>query len=498
MNDETLRIYQNFIDGQWVEPSSGEWFDSINPYTGNAWARVPRGNAVDVDHAVEAARRAMETGPWASMTSSARGKLLRKLGDLICDNAERLAKIEVRDNGKLYAEMLGQLRYIPEWWWYFAGMADKVEGAVVPIDKKDIFGFTQYEPVGVVAAITAWNSPLLFVALKCAPALAAGCSVVLKPSEFTSASALEVAALAHEAGFPPGVFNVIAGYGPEVGADLVRHPGVAKISFTGSDAAGAMIAGQAGRDLKRVSLELGGKSPNIVFEDCDMDAAVAGAISGIFAANGQSCIAGSRLLVQNSIREKFVEFLVEKVTHARMGDPMQPDTDVGPIANKPQYEKVLRYIEIAKSEGARCVAGGKPGTSPDLPGNHFIEPTIFADVENNMRIAQEEVFGPILSVIGFDTEADAVRIANDVAFGLAAGVWTKDISRALRMTKAIKAGMVWVNTYRAVSYMMPFGGMKRSGIGRECGQDAIYEFLEKKSVWISTAEAAPVNAFVMR
>ncbi|WP_428929559.1 aldehyde dehydrogenase [Marinibacterium sp. SX1] len=497
-SSQELEIYRHFIDGAWADPVDGEWIESVNPYTGTAWSKVPRGTAADVDRAVRAAQRAMSEGPWATMTATDRGKVLRRFGDLIEQNAERLARIEVRDNGKLFTEMHGQLRYIPNWWWYFGGMADKVEGGVVPIDKPDMFGFTQYEPAGVVGAITAWNSPLLFVSLKCAPALAAGCSVVLKPSEFTSASSLEIAALAKEAGFPDGVFNVVTGLGPEAGAALVEHPGVAKISFTGSDAAGAQIYARAGQDLKRVSLELGGKSPNIVFEDCNLDAAVAGAISGIFAANGQSCIAGSRLVVQNSIREEFTQRLVERVGSARIGDPMLPETEVGPIANKPQYEKVLRYIEIAKADGAHCALGGKAATGHGLQGDHFIEPTIFTDVTNDMRIAQEEVFGPILSIIGFDDEADAVRIANDVSFGLAAGVWTSDIARSLRMTRAIKAGMVWVNTYRAVSFMMPFGGMKRSGIGRECGKDAIYEFLETKAVWISMAGEAPANAFVMR
>ncbi len=284
-----------------------------------------------------------------------------RLADLVAANADRLAEIEVRDNGKLLAEMRGQLVYHPEWWRYFGGLADKIEGAVVPIDKPDIFAFTRHEPMGVVAALTAWNSPLLFIAWKCAPAIAAGCTVVVKPSEFASASTLEFAALTKEAGFPDGVFNVVTGYGQEAGAALVDHPGVAKITFTGSDATGARIYAQAARTLKRVSLELGGKSPNIVFEDCDLDAAAAGAISGIFAATGQTCIAGSRLLVQNSIREEFSKRVVELGRTARKGDPMLPDTNIGPVTTAPQYRKILDYMEIAKAEGARCILGGGAG-----------------------------------------------------------------------------------------------------------------------------------------
>ena len=394
------------------------------------------------------------------------------------------------------SEMLGQMRYLPEWWYYFAGLADKVEGAVIPIDKPDLFTFTLHEPVGVVGALTAWNSPLLFIAWKCAPALAAGCSVVVKPSEFTSASTLEYAALTKEAGIPDGVFNVVAGFGLEAGAALVEHKDVAKITFTGSDRTGAAIYSQAAKDIKRVSLELGGKSPNIVFADADLDAAAAGAVSGIFAATGQTCVAGSRLLVQNAIRDAFTEKLLAIARTAKIGDPMQPNTNIGPVTTAPQYQKVLDYIGIAKGEGATCLFGGGPAEG--LPGGQFIQPTIFTDVSNQMRIAQEEVFGPVLSIIGFEDEAEAVEIANDVIYGLAAGVWTKDIARAIRMSKALKAGTVWVNTYRAVSYMMPFGGMKHSGIGRESGVEAIREYLETKSVWISTSDAPPGNPFVLR
>jgi (Z)-2-((N-methylformamido)methylene)-5-hydroxybutyrolactone dehydrogenase len=493
-----MKTYQHFIDGQYVDPIGQQWFDTINPYTGEAWARIPRGCAKDVDRAVAAATRAMTDGPWARMRASDRGKLMLKLADLVAQNAERLAELEVRDNGKLIAEMRGQLNYHPEWWRYFAGLADKIEGRVMPIDKPDVFAFTRQEPVGVVGALTAWNSPLMFVAWKCAPALAAGCAVVIKPSEFTSASTLEYAALTREAGFPDGVFNVVTGYGPETGSAIVDHPGIAKITFTGSDATGRMIYAQAAKTMKRVSLELGGKSPNIVFDDCDLDQAAAGAISGIFAATGQTCIAGSRLLVQNSIREAFTRRVAELGASARKGNPMLADTHIGPVTTPAQYRKILDYIEIAKAEGARCILGGGPATSPDLPGGQFVEPTIFVDVDPQMRIAREEVFGPVLSIMGFDDEADAIRMANDTIYGLAAGVWTQDTGRAIRMSQALKAGTVWVNTYRAISYMMPFGGMKHSGIGRESGIAAIEAFLETKSTWISYAKGGPANPFIMR
>ena len=390
--------------------------------------------------------------------------------------------------------MSGQTAYIPEWFRYYGGLADKIEGSVVPLDKKGYFAYTTTSPVGVVGIITPWNSPLLLLTWKLAAALAAGCTVVIKPSEHTSASTLEFVALLEDAGLPPGVVNVVTGFGAEVGSPLVDHPLVRKVSFTGSDATGRRIGEQAARGVKHVGLELGGKSPNIVFDDADIDAAVNGAVSGIFAATGQTCIAGSRLLVQSSIHDEVVARVVELSKTARMGNPADPDTPVGPVTTRDQYEKVLSYIDIAKAEGARLRLGGAAATRPECGDGWFVEPTIFTGVDNSSRIAQEEVFGPVLSVIRFDDEKDAVAIANDSRYGLGAGVWTSDMGRAFRMAEAIESGTVWVNTYRAVSYMMPFGGVKDSGLGRENGISAIHDYLETKSV-----TGAPTgNPFVLR
>lgn len=492
-----MERYPLFIDGQFSDAASGAWFDTYNPFTGEVWAKVAAGGAADVDRAVEAAHRAFTTGEWPALTPSQRGALLHKLGDLIAREAENLAQCEVRDNGKLIAEMRGQLRYIPQWFYYFGGLADKIQGAVIPLDKKDYFNFTRHEPLGVVAAITPWNSPLLLIAWKIAPALAAGCTVVLKPSEFTSTSSLEFVKLTIEAGFPPGVVNVVTGLGTEVGAPLVEHPLVKKVTFTGSDNTGRAINRAAAGHFKRVSLELGGKSPNIVFNDANLDDAVNGAVSGIFAATGQTCIAGSRLLLQDDIHDAFLNKLTSLASTARMGNPVNDNTQVGPVTTRQQYDKVLSYIDIAKQDGAKLVMGGAPASRPECGNGWFIEPTIFADVQNHMRIAQEEVFGPVLSVLRFKDEEEALAIANDSRYGLGAGVWTADIGRAFRMSARIQSGTVWVNTYRAVSYMSPFGGYKDSGSGRENGIDAIHEYLQVKSVWINTG-AATGNPFTMR
>ena len=492
-----MRDFKMIIGGEERAAACGEWIESVNPFTGSAWARIPRGRSEDASAAVEAAAAALDNPAWRDLTASQRGGLLRKVGDLILANAEKLADLEVQDNGKLRAEMLGQMRYLPQHYYYFAGLADKIEGAVIPSDKAGMFTHTTYEPLGVIAAITPWNSPLLLTTWKLAPALAAGNTVVIKPSEHASVSMIDFVKLFEAAGFPAGVVNVVTGYGAECGAALVEHPKVAKVAFTGGDGGGRAVYQMAAKSLKHVSLELGGKSPNIVCEDADIEQAVKGAVSGIFAATGQTCMAGSRLLVHEGLHDRFVAALREFVSTAKLGDPMRPETQIGPVATLPQFEKVLGYIDIAKREGAQVAFGGKAFRGAGCENGWFVEPTILTGVDNGMRVAREEIFGPVLSVIRFRDDDEAIAIANDTPYGLAAGVWTKDLARAFRYTKALKAGTVWVNAFRVVSYAVPFGGFKHSGIGRENGQEMIKEYLQSKSVFINLEKEVP-NPFVLR
>jgi (Z)-2-((N-methylformamido)methylene)-5-hydroxybutyrolactone dehydrogenase len=497
-NAQKLQTFQTYIDGQWAPAATGKTFLSYNPYTAEPWAQIPECDAVDVERAVGAAHKAFVSGAWPRMSQTQRGKLLHRIAELSLQHADYLAQVEVRDNGKLISEMNAQTKFLAEWYTYFGGIADKITGSIVPIDKPDHFTYTLKEPLGVCVFILPWNSPLLLLAYKLAAALATGNTVVVKPSEFTSASTLEYCRLVLEpAGVPPGVVNVITGAGAVVGEPLVTHPKVAKVAFTGGSATGARVNELAARTFKKVSLELGGKSPNIVFDDALIDDAVNGAVSGIFAASGQTCIAGSRLLLQESIHDEFVEKLLALAKTAKLGDPSKFETQVGPVTTPPQYSKILSYIDIAKGEGAKCVLGGAPASAAEGGGTYFVKPTIFTGVHNKMRIAQEEVFGPVLSVIPFKDEAHVIEIANDVIYGLGSGVWTQNLSRAINCANRIRAGTVWVNTYRAVSPQMPFGGYKASGLGRENGASAVDEYLQTKSVWINLGRNTG-NPFVMK
>lgn len=475
------------INGQDVPAASGRTFLSTNPATGQAWASFAEAGAADVDAAVAAARVAFDGPAWRGLTPTRRGRLMMRLGDLIAAHAEEIAAIEVRENGKLYKEMLAQLRVIPDWLYYFGGLADKIEGRVVPLDRQTVLNYTVREPLGVVGIITPWNSPSFLNWMSAAPALAAGNAVIFKPSEVTSASILAMMPLFAEAGFPAGVVNVVTG-ARDAGEALVAHPGVAKIAFTGGSAAGKAIAAAVGARLGHVTLELGGKSANIVFGDANLDAAESGVLAGIFAAAGQTCVAGSRALIERPVHDELVERLVRRAGTIVLGDPMDAATQMGPAATPAQLDKIATMVEAAQEAGAVILAGGRKATVPSLPDGLFYEPTILGGVSCNDTIAQEEVFGPVLAVIPFDGEDEAVAIANATPYGLAAGVWTGDVKRAHRMARRLQAGTVWINTYRALSFNSPFGGMKDSGIGRVNGIEAVDQFLQTKSVWVELGE----------
>lgn len=476
-----LEVVQHFIDGRPVASADGRTFESVNPATGESWAVVAEGGAADVDAAVASSQAAL-AGEWGRLSPTRRGRLLMRLADAIAANAERVAALETRDNGKLLREMAGQLRVVPDWFYYYGGLADKIEGRVVPLDRTSVLNYTVREPLGVVGIITPWNSPSLLTTMAAAPALAAGNTIVLKPSEVTSASSVELARLALEAGFPSGVINVVTG-GRESGQALVGHGGVAKIVFTGSVEGGRAVASAVGSRLGRVLLELGGKSANIVFADADLDAAEAGVLAGIYAAGGQTCIAGSRAYVQSAVFDELSERLARRAQTIRIGDPTDPETQMGPVATQQQLARIEDFVEGARADGSDVVAGGARASVPGLEGGFFYAPTLLAGVRHESRIAQEEVFGPVLSVTPFDDEDEVAALANDTAYGLAAGVWTTNLKRAHRMARRLQAGTVWINLYRALTFNSPFGGYKASGIGRENGIEAIDEFLQTKSVW---------------
>ena len=486
-----MKKHRLYIDGRYVEPTSGRSLPSVNPYTGQVWAEIPDAGVADVEAAVAAAERAYRD-TWRRTSGVARAAMMIKLAGLIESHAQRMGVIESTDNGKIVRETQPQMKWVGRQLRFFAGYADKLFGQHIPLDQQDTLDYLVHEPYGVVALITAWNSPLALLANKLAPALAAGNCVVVKPSEHASVSTLEFAALVEEAGFPAGVFNVVTG-GAETGRALVDARGVARVSFTGSPGVGREIAAAAGRRLVPVTLELGGKSPNIVFDDADVGKAVVGALAGIFGATGQTCVAGSRLLVQRGVYDEVVRRVAERAALIRLGDPTDPATEMGTVANEPQFRRILGAIEGAKASGARLVTGGGRAVGANLDSGYFIQPTVFADVSNRSELAQEEIFGPVLAIIPFETEAEAIALANDSRFGLAAGIWSNDISRVMRVSREIQAGSIWVNTYRAVAAQAPFGGFKESGIGRERGEAGLREYLTTKNVMIdfSNAERDP-------
>ncbi|HYO64071.1 MAG TPA: betaine-aldehyde dehydrogenase [Pyrinomonadaceae bacterium] len=491
---ETPRKYQLFIDGKWVDAESGKTFTTPNPATGATLAEVAEADKADVDKAVAAARRAFE-GKWSKTSARDRGRMLYKLAQLIEANVKELAALETADNGKPIRESLYiDIPAVAENFEYFAGWATKIEGETIPVPGQ-MFNYTLREPLGVCGQIIPWNFPLLMAAWKLAPALAAGNTVVLKPAEQTPVTILELAKLIQEAGFPDGVVNILPGYGETAGAALASHPGIDKIAFTGSTEVGKIIARSAAENLTKVSLELGGKAPNVVFADADIEQAVNGAMMAIFYNQGQVCCAGSRLFLHEEVKDQFLERFKEKASKIKVGDPVDPATQMGPQVSAEQLERIKSYCEIAQSEGATVYSGG---CSPELEGDFqkgfFFQPTIFSDVTNKMRVAQEEIFGPVVSVITFSDEADLIRQANETIYGLSAGIWTRDITRAHRFAREVKAGVVWINTFNMFNPASPFGGFKQSGYGREMGKHALELYTHVKSVWVDLS-GRPIGWF---
>lgn len=489
-----LRRFQQYIDG--VFDDGDTRFDSINPANGTAWASMPAASADDVDRAVKAAHRAFLDPAWAGLTASQRGKLLYKLADLVAQHADQLAELETADTGKIIRETRSQIGYVAEYYRYYAGLADKIQGACLPVDKPDMEAFLRREPIGVVAAIVPWNSQLFLSAVKLGPALAAGCTVVLKASEEGPAPLLEFARLIHEAGFPPGVVNVLTGFGQDCGQVLTSHPLVARIAFTGGPETARHIVRNSAENLAYTTLELGGKSPVLVFDDVDVDSVSNAIVAGIFAASGQSCVAGSRLLVQRGVKDRLLARLQAKAEAIRIGDPQDSATEMGPLATRRQREHIEKVVAASVQAGAELLTGGRvPAGRED--GFYYL-PTILSCPDAQIPSVTTELFGPVLSVVTFDSEAEAIALANDSVYGLAAGVFTRDLSRGHRLTRALRAGIVWVNTYRAVSPIVPFGGYGQSGLGREGGMESVLDYTRTKSVWIRTSDEPIADPFVMR
>lgn len=484
-----MRFDRLFINGEWVTPIDGGVRPSIDPATAKPWTDVAYGGRADIDSAVAAARDAFD-GPWRRMPGHERAALLRKLADLYATQVEALAQIETRDNGRAIRETRGDIGFHAQYYHWFASLADKLSGRTIPVDDS-VLAFTTREPTGVVGTITPWNVPLMAAAWKLGPALAAGCTVVLKPAEQTPASSLALARIFEEAGFPPGVVNVVPGDGPVAGAHLVAHPGVDKIAFTGEGATAKTILKTGANTLKRFSFELGGKAPHIIFADADVDQAVNAATNSAWTLCGQSCALGSRVLVERPVYDRVVDAFRERAGKVRVGMPLQPETHMGPQAHKEQLEKTLSYIELGRQQGADLVTGGSRVQEGGLADGYFVEPTVFANVTPDMRIAQEEIFGPVAGLIPFDGEEEAIAIANGTPYGLTAGLWTSDVSRAHRVSRRIEAGMVWVNTYRFIRWSTPYGGVKASGWGRENGIEALDSYLETKTTIISTTGRFP-------
>jgi acyl-CoA reductase-like NAD-dependent aldehyde dehydrogenase len=490
-----IKTYNMLIDGEWVNASNGQSFACENPSNGEVWCHVPEATEKDVDRAVQAAHRAFQKGPWASMLPNQRGQCLRKLAELLAENSEKLGRIESIDTGKMLKETRWQAKYIAEFFQFYAGCADKIVGDVLPIDKPDMFVFTNREPLGVVAAVVPWNSQLFLVAVKIGPALAAGNTVVLKASEHASAAMLEFGELIEKAGFPPGVVNIVTGHGDPCGKALTSHKKVARVSFTGGPGAAKQILHNSAENFAEVSLELGGKSPFIVFEDANIESAVNGSIAGIFGATGQSCVAGSRLYLQEDIADEFLDRMVGLAKDIVIGDPLADATQMGPLCTQGQMNCVEREVARALDEGGTLLCGGQ---RPKGLGGNYYEPTIIECPSQKMHIVDTEMFGPVLSVLRFKTEQEVIELANDTVHGLAAGIFTQDSARSMRVARAIEAGIVWVNTYRVVSPIAEFGGNKGSGYGRESGFQAMYDYTRPKTIWFNTSSEPMANPFVMR